>query len=148
MEFAIILPVLVLLVFGIIDFGHAWYLRHVMSDACREGARYGTRYKTDTANHRILPSNLNPTVTNYILNTSAENGGNGGWGLTDLLPTDANPTVALSGLAATQTNPSILAGEDLTVTVNAQKNWFILGSLIPSFGSSANLSVSTTMTCE
>jgi Flp pilus assembly protein TadG len=147
-EFAIILPVLVLLVFGIIDFGHAWYLRHVMSDACREGVRYGTRYRTDGANHRILPSNLSPTITNYILNNSAENGGNGGWGLTGLLPTDANPTVNLSGPAATETNPSILAGEDLTVTVNAQKTWFILGSLIPGFGSHANLSVTTTMTCE
>jgi Flp pilus assembly protein TadG len=147
-EFAIILPVLVLLVFGIVDFGHAWYLRHMMSDACREGARYGTRYRTDGANHRILPGNLNPSITNYILNDSAENGGNGGWGLTGLLPTDANPTVTLSGPAATETNPSILAGEDLTVTVNAQKSWFILGSLIPGFGSNVDLSVSTTMTCE
>ena len=44
-EFAIIFPVLILLVFGIIDFGHAWYMRHMMSDASREGARYGTRYQ-------------------------------------------------------------------------------------------------------
>ena len=45
-EFAIILPVLLLLVFGIIDFGHAWYMRHVLQNSCREGARYATRYQT------------------------------------------------------------------------------------------------------
>jgi Flp pilus assembly protein TadG len=32
-EFAIIFPILMLLVFGVIDFGHAWYMRHLMSDA-------------------------------------------------------------------------------------------------------------------
>jgi hypothetical protein len=41
-EFAIIFPVLMLLVFGIVDLGHAWYMRHLMSDASREGARYAT----------------------------------------------------------------------------------------------------------
>ena len=61
-EFAIIFPVLMLLVFGIIDFGHAWYMKHMMSDASREGARYATRYETDATGHRILPKNLSPTV--------------------------------------------------------------------------------------
>jgi Flp pilus assembly protein TadG len=147
-EFAIILPVLVLLVFGIIDFGHAWYMKHMISDASREGVRYGSRYLTDSSGNRILPKNLSPTVANYILQTSAQNSGKGGWGLTGLLPSDASPTVTLSGAASTETNATNLAGEDLTITVNATKTWFVLGRLIPSFGSSKNLSVSTTMTCE
>jgi Flp pilus assembly protein TadG len=138
-EFAIILPVLMLLVFGIIDFGHAWYMEHVMSDASREGARYGTRYKTDVTGHRILPKNLSPTADNYVLTT---------WGLTSRLPTDASPHVTLGGTGATETNASILAGEDFIVTITATKNWFVLGSLIPGFGSSKTLSVATTMTCE
>jgi hypothetical protein len=53
-----------------------------------------------------------------------------------------------SGPAATETNASILAGEDFIVTITATKTWFVLGSLIPGFGDSKTLSVTTTMTCE
>jgi Flp pilus assembly protein TadG len=138
-EFAIILPILLLLTFGIIDFGHAWYMRHMMSDASREGARYATRYKTDATGHRILPKSLSPTADNYVLTT---------WGLTSRLPADASPHVALSGAAATETNASILAGEDFIVTITAKKTWFVLGNLIPGLGNSKTLTVATTMTCE
>ena len=95
-EFAIILPILLLLVFGIIDFGHAWYMRHMMSDASREGARYATRYKTDATGHRLLPSALTPSIQNYILNTTAVNGGSG-TGLNSLLPSDADAQVTPLG---------------------------------------------------
>jgi Flp pilus assembly protein TadG len=125
-EFAIIFPVLMLLVFGIIDFGHAWYMRHLMSDASREGARYATRYWT-TGTTRILPKDLNPSVTNFVLNTSAENSGKGGWGLTSLLPADASPNVTPGGPGATWTNATSVAGQDFIVTVTATKTWFVLG---------------------
>jgi hypothetical protein len=138
-EFAIIFPILMLLVFGIIDFGHAWYMRHMISDASREGARYATRYHTDNGSNRILPKNLSPTISNYVLHT---------YGLTGLLPGDAAPLVTPGGPAATESNPSILAGENLIVTVTATKTWFVLGSLIPGFGHSTILTVTTTMTCE
>jgi Flp pilus assembly protein TadG len=147
LEFAIIMPILLLLVFGIIDFGHAWYMKHLMSDASREGVRYGTRYQTDSSGNRILPKNLNPSIRNYILNAAAANGGSG-WDLANRLPANASPTVTLGGAGATESNVSNLAGEDLTVTVNATKTWFVLGSLIPGFGSTKNLTVTTTMTCE
>ena len=138
-EFAILFPILMLLVFGIIDFGHAWYMRHMMSDASREGARYATRYKTDATGHRILPKNLSPTVASYVLTT---------WGLTSRLPCDAGATVTPGGAAATESNASVLAGEDFIVTITATKTWFVLGSLIPGLGSSETLTVTTTMTCE
>jgi hypothetical protein len=147
-EFALLLPVFLVLLFGIIDFGHAWYMRHLMSDASREGARYGSRFTTNSLGDRMLPSSLNPTISNYILNNADANGGNTGWGLRSLLPDDAAPTVTLSGPGSTETNVSILAGEDLTVTVNATKSWYVLGRIIPGLGSSINLRVTTTMKCE
>jgi hypothetical protein len=149
-EFAIILPVLLLLVFGIIDFGHAYYMRHIMSDASREGARYGTRYKTVAGNttQRLLPTALSPSISNYILRPPADNDGTNGFGLNSLLPADANAAVAPSGAASTEIDGSLLAGEDLTITVTATKTWFVLGRLIPGFGNSTTLTVSTTMKCE
>ena len=137
-EFAIILPVLLLLVFGIIDFGHALYMKHVMSDASREGARYGTRYATIGSN-RILPKNLSPSVASYVSTT---------YGLTSRLPCDAAPQVTPGGPGATWADVTTLAGKDLIVTITATKTWFVLGTLIPGLGSSKTLTVATTMTCE
>lgn len=38
-EFALVLPVLMLLLLGILEFGRAWNVRQVLTDAAREGAR-------------------------------------------------------------------------------------------------------------
>jgi Flp pilus assembly protein TadG len=40
-EFAILLPVLMLIVFGTIEFGRLMYGREIVTNATREGARYG-----------------------------------------------------------------------------------------------------------
>lgn len=138
-EFAIIIPLFLLLVFGIVDFGHAWYMKHMMSNGSREGARYGTRYATDVLGNRVLPQNLSPSVVNYVKTN---------WGLVGMLPPDANSNVTLGGPAATETNVSVLAGEDFTVTVTARKNWFVIGKLVPGLGNYKDISVVTTMKCE
>jgi Flp pilus assembly protein TadG len=38
-EFALLLPILLLLIMGILEFARAWNVRHVVTDAAREGAR-------------------------------------------------------------------------------------------------------------
>jgi len=143
-EFAILGPLFLLLVFGIIDFGHAFYMRHVITNACREGARYGVKYQTNAMDAPIPPSQKNPSIQNFVLYTSADNGGNGGYGLMSLLPSDANPQVTPGGAGYT----SGVAGQDVTVTVTAQKTWFVLGLLIPTFGSYKTISVTTDMKVE
>lgn len=40
-EFAVIFPLLILLLFGMIEFGLYLFNRQVITNACREGARYG-----------------------------------------------------------------------------------------------------------
>jgi len=140
-EFALILPVLLLFVFGIIDFGHVWYVGHVMSDASREGARYSTRYLTHfdatKGTVRTLPGAL-PSISNHVLVTC---------GYASRLPSTPTPTVIPSGDGWTATDPTTLAGKNLVITVTATKTWWVLGS-IPGFGSSKLLTVWTTMTCE
>jgi Flp pilus assembly protein TadG len=147
-ELALILPIFLLLVFGVLEFGHAWYMRQMLSNASREGARYGTRYQTNSSGTRKLPSSLTPSIAHYIQNSSSDNGGNGGYGLSALLPSDANLTVTVSGAGFTESNVDNLPGEDLTVKVGATKNWLVLGSLISTFGTSKNIAVTTTMKCE
>lgn len=129
------------------DLGHAWHMNNVMSNACREGVRYGTKY-IPSGISRVLPKDLNPSIRNYILNDSSANGGKGGWGLATLLPPDAGVQVTLGGPAATATDPATLTGQDLTVTITARKTWFFLGMLLPGLGSYKTLSATTTMKCE
>jgi hypothetical protein len=144
-EFAIIVPVFLLLVFGIVDLGHAWYLKQVISNASREGARYGAKYHADPVTGiQIKPNTLNPSIINYVNNTSAQNGGLGGWGLKSLLPADGNPWVLPGGAGYTSGVP----GDDLSVTVTATKTWFVLGTLVPGWGNSEDLSATTIMKCE
>jgi len=38
-EFALVMPILLILVVGIIEFGRAWNMQQVITDAAREGAR-------------------------------------------------------------------------------------------------------------
>lgn len=43
-EFALILPILLLLVIGALDFGRAFYMKVVMENSAREGAYYMTNH--------------------------------------------------------------------------------------------------------
>jgi Flp pilus assembly protein TadG len=59
-EFALVLPLLVLLVFGIVDFSLAIYDKAVVTNASREGARAGI-----AATPRPTFSDIQLAVTNY-----------------------------------------------------------------------------------
>ena len=143
-EFAMTLTLLLLLVFGAIDLGHAYYMKQILVNASREGARYATRYQSDSSGNHILPNSLNPSIQDYILKTSADNGNKGGYGLAAMLPSNSSPGVAPAGSGYT----SGAASSDLSVTVTARKNWFVLGALVPGLGSYVNLSVTTNMKVE
>ena len=53
-EFAIILPLLVILVIGIIEFGLLCYNKQVIANASREGARAGIVQRTDDDGNTLL----------------------------------------------------------------------------------------------
>ncbi len=131
LELALMVPVLMMLVFGMVDFGHAWYIKQEITTASREGARYATRYQTNTSGTHVAPSSL--PVSTWVTSKYST-----------LLPSDANLTVTPSGPGLT----SGLAGDDLTITVTARKNWFVVGSLIPGLGNYMDLTVRTTMKVE
>jgi Flp pilus assembly protein TadG len=137
-EFALCLIPLLLIVGGILDFGHLWYMQSVLATASREGARYATHYQSPKVN----PNNLSPSIENYVLNTPAENGGSKGVGLTDLLSADATPAVIPGGPGYTTGTGSV------SVQVTAKKYWFMLYYLIPGLTNPQLLSATTWMTCE
>ena len=52
-EFAIVLPILVLFVFGIVEFGRAFKLYNNLAAAVRDGARYGASLEPPVASQII-----------------------------------------------------------------------------------------------
>jgi len=71
LEFAIVLPLLVLLVFGIIDTGLLLYNKQVITNASREGARAGISGSTTVVDvvqnyctGRLFPSGTPPPAVN------------------------------------------------------------------------------------
>ena len=55
-EFALILPVILLLLIGMLEFARAWNLHQVMTDAAREGARRAVLADVGMANEQTVDS--------------------------------------------------------------------------------------------
>ncbi|OGR29638.1 MAG: hypothetical protein A2139_02740 [Desulfobacca sp. RBG_16_60_12] len=134
-EFAIICTLFVLLLGGVFDFGHAWYMKQVITNASREGARYGVTYKSNSVGARIAPNAFSPSITTYITTNYLGSAA---------LPSDANPNVTLGGAGLTTGTK----GTGLEVTVTATKTWFLISGLIPGLGNQKTLTAKTVMLCE
>ena len=140
-EFAIVMPILILLIAGMMDLGHAFYLKQIITNASREGARYGILYKTGSDGDRIAPISLAPSISTWVLKGPSDGGQ---CDLNDILAGD-NPQVP----TPTGTGYSTGAvGEDLTVTVTCVKTWWILNKFVPTLDPSITLSATTTMRVE
>jgi Flp pilus assembly protein TadG len=133
-EFAIVLPVLLLIILGILQFGLLWYTKYVITAASREGAHYATVYTVDPTNNfsRVAPSNLtDPTVQGLVesyCNNSLSN----------------TPVTVTPGGAGWTTGAT---GTDVTIQVTCQNPWNLLGSFLPGL-SNIQLRAETTMKCE
>jgi Flp pilus assembly protein TadG len=119
-EFAIVLPVLMLLILGAMDLAHAYYAQHIITNASREGARYAVAY-TSTTNQPT--SGQISTYVKTALNYNSFN--------LDSLYVDGSYT----------SSPNRIA----TVTVQAKIYWWILGSILPN---PMQLTAKTAMTVE
>ena len=124
-EFAIILPILVLLIFGIIEFSVALYDKAMITNASREGARAGIVYR--------VPSVTDGEITNVV------NSYLGSSLITFGAPVAANTTVTRIGY-----NP----GDELKVTVNYTYTFLIIPSFVSSLSGGINMGAETVMRME
>jgi len=127
-EFAVVLSVFLMMLLGIVEFGYDWFMKHAITNASRDGARYGVMYRTDPANpnNPIAPSSLTSphriedVVGNY---------------LRQALPADSTRTVTCTGdgyTSASGTDPADSSKHlPVIVTVTTTKSWSALGSMIP-----------------
>ena len=66
-EFAIVLPVLVVLLFGMIEFSLLFYNKAMLTNACREGARSGIVFRANADGDRdpLSAAEIRTIVLNY-----------------------------------------------------------------------------------
>jgi Flp pilus assembly protein TadG len=133
-EFAVVLPLLLLILFGIIEFGVLLYDKAVITNASREGARAAIVYGYDPnleQIQRLSDAEISAVVTSYVSAKLISFGT--GTPVTTITPPD--PTQVPSG------NP-------ITVTVTYHYDFLIVPAFISNFLGGINLVGATTMRAE
>lgn len=138
-ELAIALPLLLIVIAGIIDFGFLFERYEVVTNAAREGARMavlGTGYTCIAVDNTIpMTSDVGKRVQDYLQSS----------GLTDTPTVNCNNTT-------TQTLPSGLTVTLATVTVKYPSSFLFIGSFAGLIGGSGpgtiNLTAVSTMRVE
>jgi Flp pilus assembly protein TadG len=64
-EFVLLLPALLLIIVGIVEFGHLWHLQHTVTNASREGARTAILYR-GAYNQATVVTEATQVVDNYL----------------------------------------------------------------------------------
>lgn len=127
-EFALVLPVLILIIIGILELSLLFYDRDVITNASREGARYGIVLRTPTyATSTDIVNYTKTYTTNKLITFSS---------IPSLVTVTATPS----------TSPQKF-GDTLTVTVTYTYTDLVLHHFI-NHGQQYNLSASTKMTYE
>jgi Flp pilus assembly protein TadG len=104
-EFALILPILLILVLGLIDFARAWSAQHAIADAAREGARMLV------VDNNVPPDDARTAIENRLRTARLDAG------RADI---DFEPA---SGFPATPNGP-------ITVTIGYPYDFWMLGPII------------------
>ncbi len=118
-EFALLLPLFITLIFAIIEFGSAWYSKQMLVNASREGARMGALFEgVDDSQVEVFVAN--------VLNQAGYPG----------------------AVNVTSTGASGSTGALVTVSIDGNHNLPVLGSLVPGVPEAMTLNATTVMRHE
>jgi len=127
-EFALVFPILLLLVLGMVDFGFLFQRYEVLTNAAREGARL-----------YVLPGyDANDTksrVCNFVQN--------GGVPITGSCPNPTNPVITPTDVTITLSGGATVAAR--RVTVRYTNSYLFVGPIIGLFGGSLSTTPITTV---
>ena len=120
-EFALLLPVFLLLTFGLINLGSAWYAKQMLTSASREGARLGVLYSDE--------GTTNAAVVAEVAQILTDSG----------YPNDFLVEV---------TGADGFSGTPVTVRITSEHDLAVLGELVPGLPDTVTLSAVTVMRHE
>jgi Flp pilus assembly protein TadG len=128
-ELAIVMPLLLILAFGIIEFSIALYDKAMITNASREGARAGVLFRTP----QLCGADLQGVVASVVNDYCADKMISFGSPLS--VNTDLSPSC-----------PD--RGEDLTVTVDYTYGWLVLPNFVTSLMGTTTISATSVMRME
>jgi Flp pilus assembly protein TadG len=128
-EFALILPVLFLLIAGIIEFGRGWNIKQAVTDAAREGARYTV----------IVDAETMTDVTDKIKERLS---------LANIPTTDPPTTISITpaGFFKCPTGAVGASGAEMTVLVTTTHRMSWVGALLSWAGAASTITISSQAT--
>lgn len=106
-EFALILPIFLLILCGIIDFGWLFYNQLSLNNACREGARYAVVHTAENADTQAIINHMENLTSTVFANDGVD-------------------------ITATYSSPSDPTAGDITVSMQAEISFFtpVLSSVL------------------
>jgi hypothetical protein len=129
-EFAIVLPFLLVLIFGMIEFSVLLYDKAVITNASREGARVGIVFSDPRVDDTVVTQAVTDYCQGHLITFKPGSG----------LGIDINPSwPARAGTSA---------GDDLRVQVTYEYDFLVLPAFIAPFADGINLSAETVMRME
>jgi Flp pilus assembly protein TadG len=134
-EFALVLPIVLAVMFGAVEFGTALYDKAVITNASREGARAGVV----ATNPRKTDAQIEAVVTAYVANNMIN------YKTTSTVVTAISPT---PNTARTPGAAGCVAGCNVTVTVTYSYPFFLLPKFLTNFTGPLTLRAATTMKME
>ncbi len=132
MEMAIVLPLLLIILFGIIEFALVLYDKAMITNASREGARAGIVFNADSEGHYspLTEAEIRTVVNTYL-----------GANLISFDGSTTGNTTVPSGICSS-------SGATLRVNVAYTYNFLVLPNLATSIIGPVKLAAETIMRCE
>ncbi len=138
-EFAVVLPLLVVIVFGIIEFSILLYDKAMVTNASREGARVGIVFNVDgSGNYTPMDDGTIRTTVNNYLSSNLISLGNPAQ--TVIIPDPVRTANPLTG--------NLSPGGQLTVVVQYTYTFMVIPNFITSIINPITLTAQTVMRFE
>jgi hypothetical protein len=136
-EFAIVLPLFIVLTFGIIEFGIVLYNKALITNASREGARFGILYTDPPKEEATLETEVETRVQNKL-------------GVDPDNPSDSR-LISLGGSAVPVISSALIIDDPddyLEVTVTYPYDFLLVPSFVPGLPDIMNIATTTIMRME
>ena len=117
-EFALVLPLILFFIAGIIEFGRAWNIKQAVTDAAREGARYAVVQDEEIETTDDVKAKIKERLALAAIDSA---------------------TIEVS-------DGFHVAGSETTVTVSSQHRMGLVGALLGWAGAPATVTISTQAT--
>ncbi len=136
-EFAVVLPLLLVIVFGIVEFGFLMYNQAMITNAAREGARFGITIGSERKSTAEITAVVDNYLTNFLVTFSSG------------APPDPAVVVKVNGVEADPSVTGLNSAEDyVTVEVTFDYEFLVLPSFVKTLGLTKTLFASATMRAE